>query len=143
MGILARWREAKERWLSPRATARQQRGAAGEAEAEAFLRAAGLKVLVRRYRCRYGEADLVARDRDTLVFVEVKARASEAFGAPSEAVTPEKQRHLSRVALHYLREIGNPAVPVRFDIVEVRGGAEAPACQHLRGAFPLAEPYVY
>lgn len=143
MPLLTRLREARERWLSPRATDRQKRGAAGEAAAETFLCRSGFKILVRRYRCRYGEVDLVARDRDTLVFIEVKTRRSTAFGNPAQAVTPEKQRHISRVALHYLREIGNPQIPVRFDIVEVRDDLPAPTCQHLPDAFPLAEPYVY
>ncbi|NUN92731.1 MAG: YraN family protein [Verrucomicrobiae bacterium] len=143
MRLLARLREARERWLSPKATERQQRGAAGEAVAERFLRRAGFKILVRRYTCRYGEADLVARDADTLVFVEVKTRRSADFGSPAEAVTPEKQLHLSRVALHYLREIGHPRVPVRFDILEVNDALPKPSCRHLRDAFPLAEPYIY
>ncbi|MCC7517864.1 MAG: YraN family protein [Verrucomicrobiae bacterium] len=143
MAFLTRLREARERWLSPKATDRQKRGAAGEAVAEAFLRRAGFKILVRRYACRYGEVDLVARDNDTLVFIEVKARRSAAFGDPAQAVASEKQRHISRTALHYLREIGHPQVPVRFDIVEVLDAPPAPSCRHYVNAFALAEPYVY
>ncbi len=90
-----------------------------------------------------GSTDLVARDADTLVFVEVKTRRSDGFGSPAEAVTPEKQLHLSRVALHYLREIGHPRIPVRFDILEVNDALPKPSCRHLRDAFPLTEPYVY
>ena len=141
--FVTRLRDVRERWLSPKATDRQKRGAAGEAVAETFLRRARLKILVRRYKCRYGEVDLVARDKDTLVFIEVKTRRSAAFGDPAQAVTPEKQRHISRVALHYLREIGNPQIPVRFDIVEVLDDLTVPTCQHLPDAFPLAAPYIY
>ncbi len=143
MAILARLRDARERWLSPKATDRQKRGAAGEAAAESFLRRTGLKILVRRYQCRYGEVDLVARDKDILVFIEVKTRHSAAFGDPVQDVTPEKQRHISRVALHYLRAIGNPQISVRFDIVEVLDDLAVPTCRHLPDAFSLAEPYIY
>lgn len=94
-------------------------GERGEQLAAKFLRKRGYKILVRRYKGRHGEIDLTCRHDDTLVFVEVKTRASEEFGEPSAAVDADKQRNLSRTALEYLRGIGNPDIPIRFDIVEV------------------------
>jgi putative endonuclease len=117
----------------------QDKGLQGERRAAQFLKKQGYKILVERYRCHYGEIDLVARDKDTLVFIEVKTRASEEFGDPSLAVTDEKQIHISRVALDYLRRLKNPEVPVRFDVVEVLPNG----CNLIRDAFSLSEPYLY
>jgi len=136
-GILKRGRSSRP------TDVRQQRGLQGEEEAARYLKKNGLKVLVRRYRCRLGEIDLVAREGDTLVFVEVKTRASSDFGDPSLAVTSEKQKHISRVALDYLRRLNNPEIPVRFDIVEVISFCSTVECNHIRDAFTLAEPYIY
>jgi putative endonuclease len=122
---------------------KQDLGLEGERIAARHLKKSGLKILLSRYRCRFGEVDLVARDRDALVFVEVKTRYSSYHGDPSEAVTPEKQKHISRVALDYLRRLQNPEIPVRFDVVEVLMDREPPACKHIRDAFELSEPYIY
>jgi putative endonuclease len=118
-------------------------GFEGEKAAARFLKKQGFKILVPRYRCRYGEIDLVARDRDTLVFIEVKTRSSIDHGDPYEAVTEEKQKHMSRVALDYLRRIQNPEIPVRFDILEVILSAGKFICNHYPNAFSLSEPYIY
>ena len=88
---------------------RAQRGAAAEAMAADFLRSRGLTVLVRNYRCRLGEIDLVARHGDTLVFVEVRLRSSAAFGAA-------KRLRMSRAARHYLSTIDDEP-PCRFDAI--------------------------
>jgi len=141
MGIIARM--LKRGKPSSPADARQKRGLQGEEEAARHLKKSGLKILVRRYRCRFGEIDLVAREGETLVFVEVKTRRSADFGDPSLAVTPEKQKHISRVALDYLRRLNHPEIPVRFDIVEVIPSDSRFECNHLRNAFPLSEPYLY
>lgn len=122
---------------------RKQRGDKGEEAAAQHLKRNGLKVLVRQYRCKMGEIDLVAREQDVLVFVEVKTRSSEEYGDPAHAVTPEKQRHISRVALDYLRRLHNPEIPVRFDIVEVFPQGDTARCNHIRDAFGLSEPYIY
>ncbi|MBI4027393.1 MAG: YraN family protein [Verrucomicrobia bacterium] len=122
---------------------REQMGFEGELEAARHLKRSRLKILVHRYRCRLGEIDLVAREGDTLVFVEVKTRQNADFGEPAEAVTLEKQRHISRVALDYLRRLHNPEIPVRFDVVEIVSSGNALRCRHIRDAFSLAEPYIY
>ena len=119
-------------------------GERGEKVAENFLRRRGYKILVRRFKARGGEIDLVCRHKDWLVFVEVKTRKSEQYGAPSEAVTREKQRHASKTALEYLHLLGNPQIHWRFDVVEVIMPDDAtPECRLIQNAFDLSEPFVY
>jgi putative endonuclease len=94
-----------------------------------------MRIITRNYRTSQGEVDLIARDGGTLVFVEVKARRR---GDPAEAVTPEKQRRLTRAALHFLRRHRLLETPCRFDVVAVvwPDAGRAPAVEHLRDAFP-------
>lgn len=113
---------------------RQRLGIAGEALAEAVLRDKGLRILARRWRCRSGEIDLIAEDGRWLVFVEVKARAGEGFGRPSEAVDARKRRRLARAALTYLQAEDALERPCRFDVVEV--GREI---RHIEDAFRPGE----
>lgn len=112
------------RWLGDR----------GERAAARYLRRKGLRVIVRGYRTRLGEIDLIARDGETLVFVEVKARRR---GVPAEAVTPEKQRRITLVALHFLRKHGLLDVRGRFDIVAIVWPDERgePQIEHIPNAF--------
>src|SRR4029077_2416089 len=101
-------------------------GVGGEKLAARFLRRQGFRILYRNFRGRQGgEIDLVCRDRDTLVFVEVKTRTREDFGRPLEAVGQKKQRRISLGALAWLRLLGNPDILFRFDIVEVTIAEEA------------------
>ena len=134
------------RRLAANPTAKMALGERGEKWAARYLRRHGYKILVRRFKSRSGEIDLCCRHKDTLVFVEVKTRASEQFGAPSEAVDRSKQRSLSKTALDYLRLLNNPQIKFRFDIVEVilRDGARRPDDVRLiENAFELSEPYHY
>ncbi len=109
-------------------------GDRGEREAERYLRRQGLKILVRSYRTSQGEVDLIARDGDQVVFVEVKTRK---WGTPAEAVTAEKQRRLTMAALHFLKKHGLLEKRCRFDVVAIvwPEGAKAPTIEHLRDAF--------
>lgn len=108
----------------------------GEEAAAAWARAKGWRILHRNYRCRLGEIDLVARDGDTVVFVEVKARASLRFGLPAEAVDARKRARLVRVARHFLAVHGLEDAPCRFDVAEVLAGAGgAEALAWIRDAF--------
>ena len=91
-------------------------GDAGERAAARFLRRRGLRVITRGYRTALGEIDLIARDGDILVFIEVKARRQ---GQPAEAVTLEKQRRLTLAALQFLKRYGLLEQPCRFDVVAV------------------------
>ena len=100
---------------------------------------------MRNFRGRSGgEIDIVCRDNDTLVFVEVKTRAHEDFGRPVEAVDREKQKRISRGALAWLRMLDNPDILFRFDVVEVIIADDAkPHLELIRNAFPLSKPYLY
>src|SRR4030095_15445045 len=122
-----------------------QLGARGEKLACGFLRRQGYRILYRNFQARHGgEVDIVCRDDDTLVFVEVKTRAGEGFGQPAEAVNAAKRKLISRGALAWLQLLDNPDIPARFDVVEIVliKGTE-PRFELIRDAFPLSEPYVY
>lgn len=119
-------------------------GAIGEKAARKFLRKQGLKFLVANFRSERGEIDLVFKDEDCLVFVEVKARSSEEWVRPASAVDEERRWRLSRTALDYLRQIRNPKIKVRFDIVEVLlEGEKVGEVRHLPNTFPMSKPYSY
>ena len=120
-------------------------GTRGERLAARFLRRNGYKILYRNFRGRSGgEIDIVCRDNDTLVFVEVKTRTGEDFGRPFDAVSREKQKRISRGGLAWLRLLDNPEILFRFDVVEVIIAPEAePRLELLRNAFELSEPYIY
>jgi len=107
----------------------------GEALAALFLRLKGYRIEARNWRCSLGEVDIVAWDRDTLVFVEVKARATRAAGSPEEAVTAAKQRRLSLLAQAFLGKRRDDPPPCRFDVVAVEGAAPWPRIRHLKAAF--------
>jgi putative endonuclease len=102
--------------------ARRAFGQAGEDRAAAWYRARGYAVLARNWRCRDGELDLVVRRGRTLVFVEVKARRSDRFGLPAEAITAAKQRRLRVLARRYLEATDVRASVLRFDVVSILGG---------------------
>jgi putative endonuclease len=115
---------------------RQALGARAEARAAQALQAAGLRVVERNVRLTRGEIDLVCRDGDTWVFVEVKARRPGWDDAPRAAVSWGKQHRIARLAQHYLkwRRLGD--VRCRFDVVEVTDdGRGAIFVRHLRSAF--------
>lgn len=109
-------------------------GAYGERLAAAHLRAAGMTVLDRNWRCPQGEIDIVARDGDVLVICEVKTRRSVALGHPLEAVTPRKAARLRRLAAAWIQQRGVHPVEVRIDLVgvlrPVRGRSRV---EHVRG----------
>ena len=94
-----------------------------------------MKVLARNYRCRAGEIDVVADDRGTLVFVEVKERRGESHGSAVEAVTAEKRRRVVRAARVYAAAHGLSDSPVRFDVLAIDWGSEGPRVRHDAGAF--------
>jgi putative endonuclease len=112
----------------------------GEQVAADHLQAQGLKILGCRVRVgRRDEIDLLARDGDTLVFVEVKTRADERFGRAAAAVDRAKRGRLSRAAHRYLRKLERPPRHFRFDIVEVIGEEDGPPpeVRHIRAAFAM------
>ena len=130
--------------LTGRGTGPLRPGEWGERVAERELKRSGLRIAGRRVRVgRRDELDLVAWDADTLVFVEVKTRASEEFGRPVDAVGRSKRRNLSRAAVRYLASKRIRPAYIRFDVVEVVGteGGPAPAVRHLRSVFGLEGGY--
>jgi putative endonuclease len=111
-------------------------GRSGEEIACRHLRGQGYEIVERGVRLLRGEIDIVARDRGTLVFVEVKTRADEAFGRPEEAVTPAKQRQIRRIAQAYLAARPAPGVACRFDVIAILfRGPDDVRLEHFRDAF--------
>ena len=114
---------------------RHAAGRDAEERAASALERGGLVVVARNVRLHGGEIDLVCRDGDVWVFVEVKARRAGWDGSPAAAVSWTKQRRLARLAQGYLKWRGLRDVRCRFDVVEVVLGAGVPTLRHLRGAF--------
>ena len=111
-------------------------GEYGEELACRELTRRGYSILARRYRTRLGEIDIVARDGEMLVFVEVKTRTSARHGGPLAAVSWDKQRRLTRMALDYLARSRTAGAPCRFDVVGVHLGVDTPPrVEVIRNAF--------
>lgn len=121
-----------------------RRGKLGERAAKKHLKRLGLRFLVSNFRSPRGEIDLVFRDADCLVFVEVKTRSSEGWTRPAAAVNADKRRLLCQAALDYLRLLKNPQVKIRFDIVEVLlNDGTVREVRHLPNTFVMERPYRY
>lgn len=121
-----------------------RRGALGETAAKRHLTGLGMKFLTANFRSDRGEIDLIFRDQDTLVFVEVKTRSAGSWTRPAAAVNARKRRLLTLTALDYLRRLDNPQVTLRFDIVEVvLQEGEVSEVRHLPAAFAMTAPYRY
>ena len=116
----------------------------GETTARKHLCAAGMKFLTANFRANKGEIDLIFRDQDCLVFVEVKTRSSESWVRPAAYVNARKRKLVAETALNYLRQLKNPEVKLRFDIVEVllRDGSVREV-RHLPNAFVMPQPLRY
>jgi putative endonuclease len=113
-------------------------GKKGEELAAAYLAQTGYRIVERNYRCVFGEIDIVAWEGETLVFVEVKSRRTEAFGAPQVAVGFAKQDKISRIALNYLSEKHLRHHPARFDVVAVKLLPAGTTIELIRDAFELS-----
>ena len=114
-------------------------GERGERAAELFLKKHDYVILEKNWRCKYGEADLIAMDGDCLVFVEVKTRTSREQGFPSEAVGPKKRAKYEQIALEYLAQSDLCDLPMRFDVVDiVRVDENRAALRHHVNAFGVA-----
>jgi putative endonuclease len=103
-------------------TEKQISGRAGEDAALDHLLRHGLTLQQRNFRCKAGEIDLVMRERETLVFVEVRKRAGGAYGGALASITPAKQRRLLLAAQFYLQRF-RPPPPCRFDVIAIEGGS--------------------
>lgn len=108
-------------------------GELAEQVAAAFLARHGLKLVEKNYRCRFGEIDLILRDRQTVVFVEVRLRRSQEYGGAAASITASKQQKLLTTARHYLQRHASPP-PCRFDVV-LLAALDDPAPEWIRDAF--------
>ena len=119
-------------------TDRKTLGAKGEEIATSFLKQRKYRIIETNFRCRCGEVDIIARDGKTIVFVEVKTRRTASYGLPQLAVTPFKQRQISKAALTYLAKNRLMDENARFDVISVLLLTTAPQVDHIKNAFDLA-----
>jgi len=111
---------------------RRKFGNRGEDLAASYLEKKGLKILARQYTTRLGEIDLVCREGEEIVFVEVKTRATKTFGYPEESVTQKKLEKIARVGEQYLQEYFLEACPFRVDVVAIETDSKEPVITHFR-----------
>ena len=122
--------------MSPTRPPTQALGRKGEEIASRYLKKKKFEIIERGFRLFRGEIDIIARDRDTLVFVEVKTRADETFGRPEDSVTPAKQRQIRKIAMGYLLKNHLGDVSCRFDVVSILvQGDEDFRLEHFKDAF--------
>ena len=119
---------------------RQQFGKKSENLAVWYLKKIGYKIIEQNYRTPLGEIDIIAKEKKTIVFVEVKSRQSIRYGNPKWAVTPKKQRKISMVALQYLKSIRQTDAKARFDVVAITSNRDEPRIEIVKNAFELAYP---
>lgn len=112
-------------------------GKTGEDVAVSFLKKTGFKILERNFRCRYGEIDIIAVEKGTLVFAEVKTRKTEKYGLPQSAVDFRKQRQLSKIASYYIAEKRLKNTPARFDVVGISLFENETKIELIRNAFEV------
>jgi len=118
----------------------RQFGQKSEIIAARYLKQLGYKIITQNYRTKLGEIDIIAKEKDTIVFVEVKARRSRRFGNPKWAVTPKKMKKISMVALCYLKANQQMSAKARFDVVAVCDVDDTLDIEIVKNAFDLAYP---
>jgi len=114
---------------------KKELGRKGEEIALRFLKKKGYRVIETNYVCKMGEMDIIAKEKDTLVFIEVKARTSTEFGPPQLAVNSSKQRQLSKVAWNFLKEKRIEDMKARFDVVAILLGPKGEEIELIKDAF--------
>jgi putative endonuclease len=119
---------------------KKELGKKGEDLALRFLKKRGYRIIEQNYVCKMGEMDLIAKEKDTLAFIEVKTRTSTAFGPPQLAVNSSKQRQLSKVALYFLKEKKLEDVKARFDVVAIILDQNGEEIELIKDAFDLNWP---
>ena len=135
-GFVAPWRETYSKEVRKVRQSSREVGLRGEDIAVRYLEALGFSIVLRNFRSRFGEIDLIVEDGDTIVFVEVKTRRSRRFGKAVEQITPGKQRKIMKAAGEYLQRCGALGSKVRFDVLAIDilpGGAER--VEQIKGAF--------
>ncbi len=114
-------------------------GTRGEEAAASYLERIGMTIVDRNWKCRSGEADIIAVDGEALVFIEVKTRATDAKGSPEDAVSATKQQRYARIAKTYIDRAGIAEPTVRFDVIAIRPIAENRALlRHHKDAFTVS-----
>ncbi len=109
-------------------------GNKGEELAVKYLKSKGLRILERNFRTTLGEIDIIAEEKGTIVFVEVKTRSDDSFGMPFEAVGNRKRERIKRIALLYLKDSGMER-PVRFDVISIEMRGRDRRIEHIKEAF--------
>lgn len=117
---------------------RQKFGRFGEDLAVRFLKKQGYKIICRNYRTKFGEIDIIAKDTDTIAFIEVKSRRTSTFGHPKCSITHEKQKRISKTALYYLKTTDQSNASARFDVVTVNSHNKKTDVEIIKNAFELA-----
>jgi putative endonuclease len=117
---------------------RQKFGKFGETFAARHIKKLGYQIICRNYRTKLGEIDIIAKENDTIVFVEVKSRRTSTFGHPKYSITPKKQKQISKTALYYLKSTNQSNVRARFDVVTVISVNGKPNVEIFKNAFELA-----
>jgi putative endonuclease len=119
---------------------KKELGKKGEEVALQFLKKRGYRIIEKNYVCKMGEMDIIAKEKDTLVFIEVKTRTSMAFGPPQLAVNLSKQRQLSKVALNFLKDKKLEDAKARFDVVAILLGQNKEEIELIKDAFDSKWP---
>jgi putative endonuclease len=110
-------------------------GSKGEDLAVKFLKRKGYGIVAKNYKTPIGEIDIVAKDGETLVFVEVKTRADNSFGHPFEAVNHRKREKLKKLALYFLKNCCKKELPSRFDVLSIHIDGDSNEIEHIIDAF--------
>ncbi len=118
-------------------------GILAEDKAEKFLKASGYRILQRNYKTKLGEVDIIAKDKDTLCFVEVKCRLSDRFGSGLDAVSRLKQKQISKAALSFLKERNLLDKKARFDVVSLDSSGSEEKITLIKNAFELDARFTY
>lgn len=125
--------------MTPEKESNAAAGKRGEEIAAAYLKGRKFRIIERNFSCQCGEIDIIAREGDTLVFVEVKTRSNLRYGVPQLAVTPFKQQQISKAALTWLAKKNLEDAASRFDVVAILlKEHDVPSIEHIRNAFELA-----
>jgi len=117
---------------------RLELGKFGEVLALKKIKLLGYKNIIRNYRCPLGEVDLIAKDGDTLAFIEIKTRKGKSIGYAKEAVNARKRRQLSKVALAYMKSNDCWGAKARFDVIAINIERDKPQIEVIKNAFELA-----
>jgi putative endonuclease len=116
----------------------QEFGKESESAAVKHLKKNGYRIIEQNYRTKLGEIDIIAKEKNTIVFVEVKSRKTLSYGNPKYALTPKKKRKISMAALYFLKVTKQSGSKARFDVVSISPGKNAPEIEIIKNAFDLA-----